>query len=564
MEEEQRSSSSSSSSLPLLLKFNNKKEKTIIRHSQQLTGGGGGGGGSSIDLIGEDLLHNILSRLPALSFASASCVSRAWNLVCDRLLSRPKLLSALSLNPSLQGALSEVFHKVLSEPIRPHFAIASIGRSFSLQHAHHLIATKLGSTTPLVTTVPHGIIGRDALTNEFKEIQWEITEEEYPSDSFIQPPNTNRAIVLTVGYLPGLKVDAIPLWHSNEERVADADGFVTDIREYTNSVSGCKSPAGIIMFADHETDMQPVLQKIDYAMSPGTVVVGDGSCQFLYRGDCRKNTARSPHCSVTAVALLFMRDRDKPHGIGETQFHVTLSTGISPIGPTYKAVSVREKCDDSSTWLTAKREGVRENLDGQAILNHIYDEIGDRVQYPAFYIGVLKRRKCSIGKDKVKWITSRAFHEVLGGDDEYLFVGDAGIKTGDFFRFYHSDSSIALSSCSNVSDHLRRLKPDCSNHPSVGPVNSSKKDIFGGIIFSCCGRGESLFGNSNVDSSPMLENFPGITLAGSFCGGEIARGDSSWYSSQESQEQGGSVSCCLHVFSTVYLVMSYTPPPPQS
>lgn len=149
------------------------------------------------------------------------------------------------------------------------------------------------------------------------------------------------------------------------------------------------------------------------------------------------------------------------------------------------------------------------------------------------------------------------------GDDEYLFVGDAGIKTGDFFRFYHSDSSIALSSCSNVSDHLRRLKPDCSNHPSVGPSNGSKKDIFGGIIFSCCGRGESLFGKSNVDSSPMLENFPGVTLAGSFCGGEIARGDSSWYSSQESQGGGGSVSCCLHVFSTVYLVMSYTPPPPQ-
>lgn len=48
------------------------------------------------------------------------------------------------------------------------------------------------------------------------QIQWEITEEEYPSHSFIQPPNTNRAIVLTVGYLPGLKVDAIPMLHSNE------------------------------------------------------------------------------------------------------------------------------------------------------------------------------------------------------------------------------------------------------------------------------------------------------------------------------------------------------------
>lgn len=52
-----------------------------------------------------------------------------------------------------------------------------------------------------------------------------------------------------------------------------------------------------------------------------------------------------------------------------------LSTGISPIGPAYKAVSVRERPKDYSTWLTAKREAVRESLDGQTILDQIYDEV---------------------------------------------------------------------------------------------------------------------------------------------------------------------------------------------
>lgn len=56
----------------------------------------------SIDVIGEDLLQNVLSRLPALSFASAACVSRFWNLLCDSILSTPKLSSALSQNPSLK------------------------------------------------------------------------------------------------------------------------------------------------------------------------------------------------------------------------------------------------------------------------------------------------------------------------------------------------------------------------------------------------------------------------------------------------------------------------------
>lgn len=50
-----------------------------------------------------------------------------------------------------------------------------------------------------------------------------------------------------------------------------------------------------------------------------------------------------------------------------------LSTGISPVGTTYKAASVKNK--KNSTWLTASRETVREHLDGQAIIEEIYDEV---------------------------------------------------------------------------------------------------------------------------------------------------------------------------------------------
>ncbi|KAM4107687.1 hypothetical protein ACJW30_04G163500 [Castanea mollissima] len=89
--------------------------------------------------INADLLQNILERLPVPSFASATCVSKLWNRVCNRILSRPKLASALSLNPSLHMAVEEVFDKVLSKPIRPHFALASIGSGFSLIDAFRLV-----------------------------------------------------------------------------------------------------------------------------------------------------------------------------------------------------------------------------------------------------------------------------------------------------------------------------------------------------------------------------------------------------------------------------------------
>lgn len=54
-----------------------------------------------IDCLNDDIIQNILARLPALSFAAAACVSKTWDRVCSQILSRPKLASALSLNPSL-------------------------------------------------------------------------------------------------------------------------------------------------------------------------------------------------------------------------------------------------------------------------------------------------------------------------------------------------------------------------------------------------------------------------------------------------------------------------------
>lgn len=81
----------------------------------------------------EDVLHNILSRLPAKSFASAACVNKSWNCVCNSILSRPRIASACSFKASAPIALQEVLDKVLLEPIRPHFAIANVGRGFNMR-----------------------------------------------------------------------------------------------------------------------------------------------------------------------------------------------------------------------------------------------------------------------------------------------------------------------------------------------------------------------------------------------------------------------------------------------
>ncbi|RYR44948.1 hypothetical protein Ahy_A08g041209 [Arachis hypogaea] len=113
-------------------------------------------------------------------------------------------------------------------------------------------------------------------------------------------------------------------------------------------------------------DMNPVMEKLDCAMPRDTVIVGDERGCFIYRSG---NAKRNIIGSLDAIALVFAQDRDRSSG--NIKFHVALSNGVSPVGTTYKAASVRTSNTDCSTWLTAKREGQQQLLDGQSILDDI-------------------------------------------------------------------------------------------------------------------------------------------------------------------------------------------------
>ncbi|KAL8097857.1 F-box/LRR-repeat protein At5g63520-like [Apium graveolens] len=524
----------------------------------------------SLDVIGEDNLRNVLSRLPSSSFASAACVSRSWNRICDTVLYTPKLSSAFSTNPSLQEAVEEVFNKVFAELIRPHFAIVTV-TSIDLHEARQLITNKLGSTIPIIYTAPNGVIGRDAITNEFKEIQWEVGERDqcpfvnFFDDDALVPQS--RVICLTVGFLPGLKVATVPLLQT--ETGALEDEFMADIRDCVTSVSGCNSPVGIMLFSDCE-NTDDLLQKMDYSMSPETVIVGDRCGEFLCGVELinKKSNRKSQPLSVAAVALLFMREQKKPYGIGEINLHVALSAGLAPIGNTYEVTSVEENIVGDSwtnglTRLSARREESRENLDGQIITTHIYHDLWDQIHYPAF-IGVLKRGKCAVRLEKEKQITSLVFYDIWGNDQRCLFVGGDGIETGDCFRIFQPDTNMTLSSLRHVYDKFRDLKnpydvgtSDClTNRAAIGRENK----IFGAFIFSSITRGEPIGDAISIVSTPFLETFPDVTLAGSCCSGEICRGDSSSYGQVSEQ---GFARCYVHHHSSVYLVMSYTPSLPS-
>ncbi|XP_011002593.1 PREDICTED: F-box/LRR-repeat protein At5g63520-like [Populus euphratica] len=454
-----------------------------------------------------------------------------------------------------QVALQEVASKVLSEPIRPQFAIANVIESgVDLSETLYLLAAELGSKTPIIVSCANGIIGRDAVTGEHREVML----EDFWADAASK--NSGFGMLLTVGYLPGLKVEALPLLRPREAGpVAMIDNFVVDIKNYSASVSGSTSPALIIMFGGEEVNLKPVMEKLDHAMSREAIIAGNMRSQFLYRKgiESRNIYGSSTKYFTDAVALVFARDEDKPSGEGKIQFHSAISSGVSAIGPRYKAVSVKETQSETglTTWLTARREGEQEILGGQMIIDSIDSELVNKTE---LFIGVSKQRQCVVGSENPKLLRSLALHQVKGGDGKHLFVSGDGIGSGDYFHFYHSDPKVALSSCSNVSKNFRNLKLDwrsCQLH--AGGVGS--KEVVGGLVFSCWGRGESFFGHSNVDSSPFLDNLPGIPMAGIFGCGEVGRGFT-MFNADDHEDQEEKTSCsCLHVYSTVYVLVSYTP-----
>ncbi|KAJ0950492.1 hypothetical protein HanPSC8_Chr02g0048891 [Helianthus annuus] len=148
-------------------------------------------------------------------------------------------------------------------------------------------------------------------------------------------------------------------------------------------------------------------------------------------------------------------------------------------------------------------------------------------------------------------MTFFAFYQLFGIEEGHLSVIDhEGIKAGDTFHFYHPDLTVGVSSIAAISSHLRSF-----NRGSNNATGGDKQDVFGGLIFSCCG--EEFFGQANINSSPFVDNFPGVTLGWTFCCRVFGRGVLTPYV-KESQEQKA-VQCCVHTEGVVYLIMSYTP-----
>ncbi|KAJ6410438.1 hypothetical protein OIU84_007229 [Salix udensis] len=317
------------------------------------------------------------------------------------------------------------------------------------------------------------------------------------------------------------------IFHHHQESNALVDKFVMDILHYTSAVSDCQAPTAIIIFGDKTTDMKPVVSKMDCVMPEETVMVGDASTSFIFRNGDSSLIHLAHTCYFQVVALVFAMDRYKPEeGIGEIQFHVTMSKGVTPFGPKLEAASVLLK-DSECSWISAKLEGQNGIVAAGEILNDLKQQFRDADMSADIYIGVTKETTRT--NDPGILIPGRCldFYEVRGGGGRYFNVHGVDIRPGDSFLFYHSDSETASSTCDHAFNRHLTLKAELKSknhlHLSKFADMDEKKEVLGGLILSCDRGGESFFGEPFVDSSPFFDSFPTAPVAGLLCRGEIGR-----------------------------------------
>ncbi|KAJ0231293.1 hypothetical protein HA466_0299590 [Hirschfeldia incana] len=495
----------------------------------------------------EDILTNIMSRLPAKPFAAAACVNHLWNRVSDCILSRPRLSSGLSLADSPEVAVDEALEMALSKPIRPHFAIAFVGLHFPIEEIHNQIASKIGANTILVTTASLGTIDADSITNELEEMKWEDDE-----DAVITDDDMYLGVTLIIGFVPGLKINVIPLLHTNTEpQVPMVDEFISDVRDFTVLVCGNTKPdpVGIMVFGDHCRNLKPILAEIDAKISRETVMIGDAHNYFVCSNAEVANIDTSLYI-VDAVALVFARDNLNNNEV-EIKFHVGISSGIIPIGPKIEILDVLVH-EGKTTWLFARTQGEVWPLDAYNLILYLHTLITDKPYF--LYIGVIRETEPLDGGPSIKYTE---FYEVIGAQQIMFSVAGTGINPGDICMFYHSDMDSAMGSSNDIYNrfhHLVEPPPRRAYGQLVSSSRANRETVFGGFMFASSNRGDKYFGNSITDCMPFYENFPGVPFTGTFCFEPIGR---SPILEEEEEWQSDENRFNMQAFNTIHLVMSY-------
>ncbi len=378
--------------------------------------------------------------------------------------------NALSTQPSLEAAVTEVTQTILSSlSTSADVGIFWISSAYASDYPRliPLILEKLPLPI-LIGCGGWGIIGQ----NEGKEVS-EI--------------ENNPALSLTVGCLPNVKVNPFFL---NPESLPDLDSPPTIWQELIG-VSPQEQADFILLSDPFSTPINDLLAGLDFAY-PQSVKVGGLSSSslmgvpgtvFYYQVD----NPRSGFYNQGTVGLALS---------GNITIDTIVAQGCRPIGKPYQVVKgerniILELSQDGETkyplnWL-------------RELMNSLNDSDRTLAQHSLF-VGVVRdefKQELQAGDFLIR--------NLLGVDPQLgaISIGDR-VRPGQRLQFHLRD---AQTSADDLDTLLKQFNPSTP--------------IQGALMFSCLGRGQTLYQVPNFDSQLLANYFPGVPIGGFFCNGEI-------------------------------------------
>lgn len=386
-------------------------------------------------------------------------------------------INALSTRPSLEAALSEVVERTtasLSGDVD--IGIVFISAAFSSDYPRLLPLLLDKLALPLaIGCGGSGIIGMDD-RGEVREVEDE------------------PALSLTVAKLPGIQLTP---FHLASDRLPDSDSPPQSWIDRVG-VEPQNHPQFILLADTLSGGINELIEGLDFAYPEAIKVGGVASVPvtgnqtgLFFHSDRHPHLPRAPHGTI-GLALS-----------GNVVMESLVAQGCRPIGQPLRIHEGERNIILSVTELDSDSTPQSPLNVLQDILQNLSEEDRELAQN-ALFVG--------IARDAFQWkLQARDFlvRNLLGVDPKVgaIAVGDR-IRPGQRIQFHLRDARTSAEDIEGLFTHFAADRQD-----AIAPE--------GGLLFSCLGRGQGLYGKPNFDSEVCKRYYPKMPLAGFFCNGEI-------------------------------------------
>uniref|UniRef100_A0A832M5B5 FIST C-domain domain-containing protein n=1 Tax=Oscillatoriales cyanobacterium SpSt-402 TaxID=2282168 RepID=A0A832M5B5_9CYAN len=391
-------------------------------------------------------------------------------------------VSALSTRPSLEAAIAEVVERAQAALQHPaNLGLLFIASAFTSEYPRlmPLLREKLPNVS-IIGCGGAGVVGMGNY-NQAREIEGE------------------PALSLTLAHLPGVHVHP---FHLPPDSLPDLDSSPNAWVDLVG-VSPNEQPQFVLLAEPAFGRINDLLQGLDFAY-PGSTKVGGLSsggfgnnagalfCNYQLYREGTVGVALTGNIVLEAIVAQGCRPIGQPFLVSEGERNIML------------ALEVQNETASSSfgRGATVSQKGTPLEM-LQDLIQNLSEEDRLLAQHSLF-VGVAQsefKQTLEQGDFLIR--------QLIGVDPRVgaIAIGDR-IRPGQRIQFHLRD---AKASAEDLETMLQRYQ-------SSNPNGST---TVGALMFSCTGRGEGLYGQSNFDSQLFMEYFPGIPISGFFCNGEI-------------------------------------------